>query len=93
MPRVCYFTGRHSSSGWTRAEKGARRDGGVGNKIKGRTKRMVKPNLKKLRCVIDGKIVSIYASTRAIKRGLVVKPLRVKKPAAVAAPASKPASK
>ncbi|MBA3710738.1 MAG: 50S ribosomal protein L28 [Planctomycetes bacterium] len=84
MSRVCYFTGRKSSSGWTKAEKGARRDGGVGNKVKGRTKRMVKPNLKKLRCVIDGEIRSVWVSTRAIKRGLVIKPSKVKVAAASA---------
>jgi large subunit ribosomal protein L28 len=78
MSRVCFFTGRKSMSGWTKAEKGARRDGGVGNKIKGRTKRMVKPNLKKLRCVIDGEVRSVWVSTRAIKRGLVIKPSKVK---------------
>jgi large subunit ribosomal protein L28 len=77
MPHICHFTGIKSRSGWTKAEKGARRDGGVGNKIKGRTKRMVKPNLQKVRCIVDGETVSIYASTRAIKRGLVVKPYRV----------------
>jgi len=38
---------------------------------------MVKPNLQKVRCIVDGETVSIYASTRAIKRGLVVKPYRV----------------
>ena len=92
MPHVCYFTGRKSQSGWTKAEKGAVRDGGVGNKIKGRTKRRVKPNLRKLRCVIDGQIKSVWVSTRAIKSGLVVKPsrvahLRVAAAAAAAAPA------
>lgn len=85
MPRVCYFTGKKTVSGWFKAEKGAVREGGVGNKIKGRTKRRIKPNLKKLRCVVDGKVMSIYVSTRAIKKGLVVKPLRVKKPEAVSA--------
>ena len=77
MPRVCHFTNKRTTVGWIRAEKGARRDGGVGNKIKGRSKRKVLPNLKKIRCVIDGEIKSVYASTRAIKRGLVVKPFRV----------------
>jgi large subunit ribosomal protein L28 len=78
MPRVCVFTGRKSRTGWIKAEKGARRDGGVGNKIKGRTKRMVRPNLKKLRIVIDGQVRTAWVSTRAIKAGLVVKPSRVK---------------
>ena len=87
MPRVCYFTGRRTRSGWTKAEKGATRDGGVGNKIKGRTKRKVRPNLKKVKAVINGEIKSIYVSTRALKKGWVVKPSKVKKPiAAVAKP-------
>ena len=85
MPRVCYFTGRRTRSGWTKAEKGATRDGGVGNKIKGRTKRKVRPNLKKVKAVINGEIKSIYVSTRALKRGLVIKPSKVKKPVAAAA--------
>lgn len=77
MPRVCHFTGRHTVSGWTKAEKGKRRDGGVGNKVKGRTKRMVKPNLRKVKTLIDGKVVRVYASTKAIKSGLVVRPVKV----------------
>jgi large subunit ribosomal protein L28 len=85
MSRVCYFTGRRTRSGWTKAEKGATRDGGVGNKIKGRTKRMVKPNLKKIKAMVDGEAKFIYVSTRALKSGLVIKPSRVKKPAAAAA--------
>ena len=85
MSRVCYFTGRRTQSGWTKAEKGAVRDGGVGNKIKGRTKRKVKPNLKKVRAVVDGEVKSIWVSTRALKKGWVVKPSKVRKPAEAAA--------
>jgi large subunit ribosomal protein L28 len=86
MSRVCVFTGKRTTTGWTRAEKGARRDGGVGNKIKGRTKRKVKPNLRRLKVVIDGKEQMAWVSTRAMKSGLVVRPLKVK-PAAKAAAA------
>jgi large subunit ribosomal protein L28 len=78
MPHVCYFTGRKSITGWTKSEKGARRDGGVGNKIKGRTKRRVKANLKKLKIVVDGEVKKVWVSTSAIKRGWVVKPSKVK---------------
>jgi large subunit ribosomal protein L28 len=84
MPRVCHFTGRHTVAGWIKAEKGKRKDGGVGNKVKSRTKRKVKPNLRKVRAMVDGKAVRIYASTKAIRMGLVVKP-PVKKKAAAAA--------
>ena len=93
MPRVCHFTGRKTITGWTRSEKGARRDGGVGNKIKGRTKRAVKPNLKKLRIVVDGKIQRVYVSTSAIKRGWVVKPSKVKAETTATAGAVKVAAK
>ncbi len=79
MPRVCHFTGRRTVAGWQKSEKGKRKDGGVGNKVKGRTKRAVKPNLRKVRCLVDGEIKRVYVSTKAIKSGLVVKP--IKKPA------------
>ena len=78
MSHVCFFTGKKTQTGWIRAEKGARRDGGVGNKIKGRSKRKVKANLKKLRILVDGVVRKEWVSTSAIKKGLVVKPLRVK---------------
>jgi len=76
--RSCHFTGRKTVAGWQKAEKGKRKDGGVGNKVKGRTKRKVKPNLRKVRCLIDGEVKRVYVSTRAIKSGLVVKPVKQK---------------
>ncbi len=78
MPRECVFTARRACGGWTKAQKGARRNGGVGNKIKGRTKRLVKPNLKKLRIVLDGEVQNVYVSTKAMRQGLVVRPMKVK---------------
>ena len=84
MAHACIFTGKKTTTGWIRSEKGARRDGGVGNKIKGRTKRKVKPNLKKLRILIDGEVKRVWVSTSAIKKGLVVKPFKVKAAPAVA---------
>ena len=72
--RSCVFTGRKTVTGYKKSEKGAVRKGGVGNQVKSRTKRQVKPNLKKVRAVIDGKVQRVYVSTKAIKQGLVVKP-------------------
>jgi len=74
--RQCAFTGRRTVTGWTKSEKGKRKDGGVGNKVKGRTKRAVKPNLRKVRCVINGETKRVYVSTKAIRSGLVVKPAK-----------------
>jgi large subunit ribosomal protein L28 len=76
--RSCIFTGRRTVAGWKKAEKGRRKDGGVGNKVKSRTKRKVKPNLRKVSMVIDGQVVRAYVSTKAIRSGLVIKPSRVK---------------
>lgn len=79
MPRVCHFTGRKTSAGRTYTTRGKlKRLGGVGTKITGKTKRTFKPNIQNVNAVIEGKVVRVKASTRAIKMGLVVKPLKRK---------------
>ena len=50
--------------------------GGVGIKITGRSARKFKPNLQKVRVVIDGKPQRVWASAKAIKSGIVVKRLK-----------------
>lgn len=50
--------------------------GGVGTKTTGITARKFRPNIQKVRALIDGKIVRIKVSTKAIKSGLIVKPIR-----------------
>lgn len=50
--------------------------GGVGTKTTGITARKFRPNIQKVRALIDGKIVRIKVSTKAIKSGLIVKPVR-----------------
>lgn len=59
--------------------------GGVGTKCTGITARKFKPNIQKVRAVIDGRIVRIKVSAKAIRMGLVVKPTARKKQAAAAA--------
>ena len=43
-----------------------------------KTKKVFKPNLQKVRCVVDGAPVRVLASTKAIRMGLVVKPAKRK---------------
>ena len=75
MSRVCYFTGKRTTAGRTYAKRGkAKYLGGVGTKITGKTKRKFKPNIQKVRALIDGKPVRIRVSAKAIRNGLVVKP-------------------
>ncbi len=79
MPRVCHFTGRKTSSGRTYTTRGkAKYLGGVGTKVTGKTKRKFKPNIQTVNALVDGKPVKIKASAKAIKMGLVVKPLKRK---------------
>src|SRR5271170_1101730 len=85
MPRVCYFTGKKTSFGNQVTHRGkAKYLGGVGTKITGVTSRKFRPNIQKVRALVNGRIVRIKVSAKAIRNGLVVKPLRRKytKPAA-----------
>ena len=88
MPRVCYFTGKKTSFGNQVTHRGkAKYLGGVGTKITGVTSRKFRPNIQKVRALVNGRIVRLKVSAKAIRNGLVVKPLRRKytKPAAEAA--------
>ena len=87
MPRVCYFTGKKTSFGNQVTHRGkAKYLGGVGTKTTGITARTFKPNIQRVRAVIDGRIVRVKVSTRALRNGLIVKPVkRTWKPADAAA--------
>lgn len=77
MSRECYFTGRKTRAGQSIARRGkAKYLGGVGKKVTGVTKRKFKPNIQKVRAVIDGKICRIRVSAKAIRMGLVQKPTK-----------------
>jgi len=79
MPRVCHFTGLRTTVGRTIRYRGRPKcQGGIGLKITAISKRTFKPNLQTVTAVIDGAPKRIKVSTRAIKRGLVVKPLKRK---------------
>ncbi len=77
MPRVCYFTGKKTTFGNQITHRGkAKYLGGVGTKVTGITPRSFRPNIQKVRAVINGKIVRIKVSAKAIRNGLIVKPAR-----------------
>jgi large subunit ribosomal protein L28 len=74
MPHECVYTGRRTKIGRQCTYRGkAKYLGGVGIKITGRSARKFKPNLQKVRVVIDGKPARVWASAKAIKSGLVQK--------------------
>ncbi|MBM4100694.1 MAG: 50S ribosomal protein L28 [Phycisphaerae bacterium] len=79
MPRRCHFTGARTTSGNRMTRRGkAKYLGGVGIKTTSVTKRTFKPNLQRVKAVVDGRPARVLASTRAIRSGLVVKPIRRK---------------
>jgi len=77
MPRVCVHTGKRTRSGRRYSRRGkAKYLGGVGRKVTSKTKRTFKPNIQKVRALVDGKIVRVNVSAKAIRKGLVVKPAK-----------------
>ena len=80
MPNECYFTGKKTTFGHKIARSGAAiQKGGFGLHISGKTKRTFKPNLQKMQIIDENGVAKrVKVSTKAIKSGLVVKPLKRK---------------
>lgn len=79
MPATCYFTGKKVTKGNRITRSGAAiSTGGFGLKTSGIARRSFHPNLQKLTILVDGKPVRTNVSAKAIKSGLVVKPLKRK---------------
>jgi large subunit ribosomal protein L28 len=75
MPRQCYFSGKRTTVGRMYTRRGlAKSKGGVGRKITGNTLRKFKPNLQRVRAVVDGRVVRIRVCAKLIRRGWVSKP-------------------
>ena len=79
MPRVCEFTGKKTSTGRTYTTRGkAKYLGGVGTKVTGKTKRTFKPNIQVVTAVVDGVTRKVKVSAKAMREGVIVKPVRRK---------------
>ena len=94
MPRVCSLTGRKTSSGYRYTHRGKPKYlGGVGTKVTGKTKRKFRPNIQTVTAVVDGSVRRIKVSAKALRAGLVVKPLKRRyayRPDASAKPPTEP---
>lgn len=77
MSRVCPLTGKKTAAGRTYTHRGkAKRLGGVGTKITGKTKRKFKANIQRVRVLVDGEVTRINVSAKAIRNGMIEKPLK-----------------
>ncbi|MDY7108962.1 MAG: 50S ribosomal protein L28 [Planctomycetota bacterium] len=79
MPRTCHFTGARTTVGRSLRYRGRPKyQGGIGLKVTAISRRTFKPNLQTVNAVVDGRTRRITVSTKAIKQGLLVKPLKRK---------------
>jgi large subunit ribosomal protein L28 len=73
MPRVCEICGKKTGFGRSYAKRGlAKRKKGAGVKITGISNRSFKPNLKKKRITIEGKVKNASVCTSCLRSGKVV---------------------
>ena len=81
MPRVCAISGKRTRIGRQYTRRGlAKAKGGVGRKITGKTPRTFRPNIQRVRVMVNGRVVRMKVAAKFISRGMVQKPLRRKKP-------------
>lgn len=79
MARVCEFCNKRTEGGNIVARRGLpKKKGGVGLRCTGRTMRTFKPNIQKVRAMVDGQPTRIRLCTRCLKAGKVVKANRGK---------------
>jgi large subunit ribosomal protein L28 len=77
--KQCALTGKVKSRGNKYVRRGkAKYLGGNGRKVTGITKRTFEPNLQKVQALVDGKVCRIWVSTKAMRSGLLVKPVKRK---------------
>jgi large subunit ribosomal protein L28 len=79
MGKQCAITGKKLSFGNQIVRRGkAKYLGGVGRKVTGISRRTFKPNLQRVRVEIDGKVQRVWVSVKAIRGGLIQKPVKRK---------------
>ncbi len=77
MARVCAICGRKTTAGRSISRRGrAKHLGGVGIKTTGVSKRTFKPNLQRVRALVDGAPKRMLVCARCIRDGKVTKPAK-----------------
>lgn len=75
MSRVCEFCSKRTHVGNSLARRGlAKQKGGVGIKTTGVTKRKFKPNIQRVRAVVEGKVTRVKVCTQCMRSGVIRKP-------------------
>ena len=83
MSRVCEYSGKRPQVGNKVVRRGkAKRKGGIGQNVTGITKRVMRPNLQKIRIIDEnGTVKRVRVCVRYIKAGKFTKAARIPKSA------------
>ncbi len=74
MARRCEICGKGTRVGNNVSRRGLpKRKGGIGIKVTAKTKRKFKPNIQKVRVVVNGGVRRMRVCTRCLRKGLVQK--------------------
>lgn len=74
MAKICEICGKGPRAGRTIARRGmAKKKGGAGKRITGVTKRVFRPNLQRVRVLIQGKSTRLWVCTKCIKADKIQK--------------------
>ncbi|MAH12343.1 MAG: 50S ribosomal protein L28 [Verrucomicrobia bacterium] len=75
MSKICAITGKRPHKGGRITRKGqTKKSGGIGTSLVKNTKRTFRPNLQRVRVVLEsGQIKRIWVSAKALKAGKVKK--------------------
>ena len=75
MARVCDYCGKGTRSGGSIARRGLpKKKGGVGLRTTGHTLRKFRPNIQRVRAVVEGSVRRVKICTRCLRAGRVRKP-------------------
>ncbi len=75
MARICDLCGKRTRVGNHVTRRGlAKKKGGVGRRVTGRSKRRYKPNLQRVRAVVGGTVRRVRLCTDCLRRGSIRKP-------------------
>lgn len=74
MSRVCDYCAKGTVFGGTFSRRGLpKKKGGVGLNVTGHSRRTFKPNIQRVRALVEGRVQRVKICTRCLKSGRVLK--------------------
>ena len=74
MSKICYICGKRPVAGRTIKRRGlAKKKGGVGQRVTGKSRRRFLPNLQPVRAIIDGRVRKVRVCAKCLKAGKIIR--------------------